>query len=88
MIDSGRIKAESVRVVWQSDPLPNDALAVARDLPRELAERAREAVLKISSAHALEIMPKRYTGFVGATHDCYRLIKNAGLALGKLKKSA
>jgi phosphonate transport system substrate-binding protein len=32
-------------------------------------------------------MPKRYTGWVAATHESYALIENAGLALGRLKRA-
>lgn len=87
MIDSGRIKADSTRVVWSSDPLPNDAIAVARHLPPERVAAARKAMLAISTASAVDLLPKRYTGFVSATHESYRLIETAGLALGRLKKS-
>jgi phosphonate transport system substrate-binding protein len=86
MIDSGRIKAESSRVLWSSDPLPNDALAVSKDVPRATAEAIRRAVLAITPALATEVMPKRYTGWVEATHASYRLIEDAGHALGKLRR--
>jgi phosphonate transport system substrate-binding protein len=85
MIDAGRIRAEATRVVWQSEPLPNDAIAVARDFPADLAAAAQRSMLAITPQAALDIMPKRYTGFVAATHDSYALIEKAGLALGRLK---
>ena len=87
MIDSGRIKPGSTQVVWESDALPNDALAVARTLPAEQADAAQRAMLKITKDLAVDVMPKRYTGWVAATHDSYRLIENAGLALGRLKRA-
>lgn len=87
MIDSGRIKADSTRVVWTSDPLPNDAIAVSKDLPPEMVAAAQKAMLAITNASAVDLLPKRYTGFVPATHESYRLIENAGLTLGKLKKA-
>lgn len=87
MIDSGRIKPESTRVVWTSDPLPNDAIAVARHMPPEFTAAAQRAMLAISGASAADLLPRRYTGFVPATHDSYRLIENAGLTLGRLKKA-
>ena len=87
MIDSGRIKPDSNRVVWESDPLPNDALAVSRSLPAEQVAAARSAVLAITREMAVDVMPKRYTGWVPATHESYRLIENAGHALGRLKRA-
>jgi phosphonate transport system substrate-binding protein len=34
---------------------------------------------------AATVLPKRYTGFVAATHESYALIERAGQALGRLK---
>lgn len=87
MIASGRIKPESTRVVWTSDPLPNDAIAVSRALPKELADAAARAMLRITSDEAKALLPPRYTGFVAATHGSYRMIEDAGHALGRLKKA-
>jgi phosphonate transport system substrate-binding protein len=87
MIDSGRIRADASRVVWTSDPLPNDALAVARDFPPADAQRLQQALTALTAAQALPVMPKRYTGWVAATHESYRLIEDAGLALGRLKRT-
>lgn len=86
MIDAGRIKPEATRVVWTSDPLPNDALAVSREMPAATAETIRRAVVAITPQQALEVMPKRYTGWVAATHASYKLIEDAGRALGRLKR--
>jgi len=86
MITAGRIKPDSNRVVWTSDPLPNDALAVARDFPAELAERAQKAMLAISTSMAATVLPPRYTGFVPATHASYAMIGRAGVLLGRVKK--
>jgi phosphonate transport system substrate-binding protein len=85
MIDSGRIRPDSTRVVWQSQPLPNDAIAVAKDLPVELVNAAQQALAAIRPQDAIDLLPKRYTGFVTATHESYQLIERAGLALGRLK---
>jgi len=87
MMDAGRLRPEATRVAWQSDPLPNDALAVRRDLPREQVEALRRAVLGLTAAQAADVMPRRYTGWVAATHDSYGLIERAGWALGRLKRA-
>lgn len=86
MIDSGRLKPGDTQIVWTSDPLPNDALAVAKDLPPATAEALRKAVVAITPQQAVAVMPKRYTGWVPATHSSYKLIEDAGLALGKLRR--
>lgn len=87
MIDSGRVKAQATRVVWESDALPNDALAVAASLSAEVGAAIERTVLAITAQQALDIMPKRYTGWIAATHDSYRLIEDAGFALGRLKRA-
>jgi phosphonate transport system substrate-binding protein len=87
MIDSGRVRPDATRVVWESDPLPNDALAVSRSMPAEQVAAAQRAVAAITKDTALDVMPKRYTGWVAATHESYRLIENAGHALGRLKRA-
>lgn len=85
MIGKGLVNKDQVRVVWQSDPLPNDALVVRKGLDPALAEKIRSAVLAIDEAKAKEIMPPRYTGWVTATHANYKLIEDAGRALGRIK---
>ena len=81
MIDAGRIKPSDVKVVWTSDPLPNDALAVRQDLDPALKSAILKAALAITPAMAAEIMPKNYTGWEAATPDSYAMIEAAGRSL-------
>lgn len=83
MIASGRVRAEQVRVVWESAPLPNDALAVRRDLDGATRDALREAAI----AATAEVLPPRYTGWVEATTETYAPIEAAGRALGRLRTS-
>ncbi len=85
MIAKGVVRPEQVKIVWQSEPLPNDALVVRKGLDPAIAERIRAAVLDITEEQARTIMPPRYTGWVPATHDSYRMIDEAGVALGRIK---
>jgi phosphonate transport system substrate-binding protein len=84
MIAAGRVREGQVRVVWRSDPLPNDALAVRRDLDPGLKAAIAEAALAIAGADAARIMPPNYTGWVPATAETYAPIAAAGRALGRL----
>ncbi len=84
MIAGGRVREGQVRVVWRSDPLPNDALAVRRDLDPGLRSAIAQAVLAITEADAARIMPPNYTGWVAATAETYAPIEAAGRALGRL----
>ncbi|MCC7425679.1 MAG: phosphate/phosphite/phosphonate ABC transporter substrate-binding protein [Alphaproteobacteria bacterium] len=85
MIAAGRVRRDQMQVVWRSDPLPNDALAVRRDLDPAQARRISEAVLAIDESAAGRIMPANYTGWVAATPQTYALIEDAGRALGRLR---
>jgi phosphonate transport system substrate-binding protein len=84
MIAGGRVREGQVRVVWRSDPLPNDALAVRGDLDPGLKAALAQAALAISEADAARIMPPNYTGWVAATAETYAPIEAAGRALGRL----
>jgi phosphonate transport system substrate-binding protein len=84
MIAKGVVKPDQVKVVWRSEPLPNDALAVRQGLDPALVARLREAALAIDETAAKTVMPANYTGWVAATPETYALIEKAGRALGKL----
>ena len=84
MIAAGRVTPERVKVVWQSDPLPNDALAVRADLDPALKAKLREAAIGIDAAAATQVMPANYTGWIDAQPDSYAMIEAAGRALGRI----
>jgi len=86
MIEGGRLPPAATEVVWQSDPLPNDAIAVRRGFDSALAARIQGILLGITEAEAKTILPNHYTGFVAATHASYKMIEDAGMAVGRIKK--
>jgi phosphonate transport system substrate-binding protein len=88
MVERGAVKAEDLKIVWTSDPLPNDPLVVRDGLDPALTARLQEAALGISETDAETIMPKHYTGWVKADHGSYKLIEDAGIAVGKIKPKA
>ncbi len=88
MIERGLINREAVKVVWTSEPLPNDPIVVRKDLDPSIVKNLREALLAITEEQAKSIMPPHYTGWVPATHATYKLIEDAGTAVGKLKPKA
>ena len=85
IIDRGAIKADQVKVVWRSEPLPNDPIVVRADFDPALTKQVQAIVLAITEEQALTLMPKNYTGWVPATHANYKLIEDAGIAVGRLK---
>jgi len=84
MTAKGAIRPEQVKIVWTSDPLPNDALAVRPGLEPALTERLRAAVLSIDDGTAGQVMPPNYTGWVPSSAETYAPIEQAGRALGRL----
>lgn len=85
MIAASRVPADATNIVWQSDPLPNDAIALPAGAPRERAQQVQRILTAISAEAAKTLLPPRYTGFVAATHDSYAAIEQAGLAVGKIR---
>lgn len=86
MIAAGRVKPESNKIVWTSDPLPNDAIALPADAPGDLMAKVQKILTAITVEQAKTLLPSRYTGFVAATHTSYAMIENAGIVVGKIKK--
>jgi len=86
MIESGRLDKTATEIVWQSDPLPNDAIAVRRGFDPALAQRIQHMVVGISEGEAKSLLPNHYTGFVVATHASYKMIEDAGTLVGRIKK--
>jgi phosphonate transport system substrate-binding protein len=88
MIEQGLIKAERSRVIWQSAPLPNDAVAVSEGLFKDKAFVATLQAALLEVGHLLtrqpQLLPSHYTGFVKADNTFYKPIRDAGLATGKL----
>jgi phosphonate transport system substrate-binding protein len=86
MIEGGKLEKNATEVVWTSEPLPNDAIAVPRDFDPALADRIQKLLVGVTDAQAKTILPNHYTGFVAATHENYRMIEDAGVLVGRLKK--
>ena len=78
-VERGTIKPDQIKIVWKSDPLPNDPLVVRKDLDPALVAKVQQIVLEITDEQAKSLLPKNYTGWVKATHDNYKLIEDAGI---------
>lgn len=85
MIASGRVRPEQAQIVWRSEPLPNDALAVRHDLDAATKAALAQAALAITPENAPRIMPANYTGWVPANHATYAQIEAAGRTLNRLR---
>jgi len=84
MIENGAISPQATKIVWTSDDLPNDAIAVRAGLDPAMAKKIQEILVGITDEQAA-ILPKHYTGFIASSHADYKLIEDAGVAVGALK---
>ncbi|MBC7501593.1 MAG: phosphate/phosphite/phosphonate ABC transporter substrate-binding protein [Herminiimonas sp.] len=89
MIESGLIKADRSKIIWQSAPLPNDAVAVSARLAQDKAFVAKLQAALAQTGPMLQanpsLLPPHYTGFVSQDNRFYKPIRDAGLATGKLQ---
>jgi len=85
MIERRLIEKDAVKVIWTSDPLPNDALVVRKGFDPALTTKVRQAALSITEDQAKTLMPLHYTGWIAATHGSYKMIEDAGSAVGIIK---
>jgi len=88
MIAQGLIKAERSQIIWQSAPLPNDAVALSATLFKDkaLVNRLQAALVEVGGLleKQPQLLPPHYTGFVKSDDSFYKPIRDAGLATGKL----
>ena len=88
MIEQGLIKESESKIIWTSDPLPNDAFAVSAALANDSGfvaklKNALEGVGEELKKNP-KLLPPHYTGFVSKDNAFYKPIRDAGLATGKL----
>lgn len=86
MIESGRVKPDSNKIIWTSAPLPNDAIALPKNASKELVAQVQKILTDITVEQAKTLLPNHYTGFVANTHAGYKAIEDAGVAVGRIKK--
>ncbi|HLL11535.1 MAG TPA: phosphate/phosphite/phosphonate ABC transporter substrate-binding protein [Rubrivivax sp.] len=88
MIEQGLIKSDRSKIIWQSAPLPNDAVAVSSALFKDKAfvQRLQAALAEVGGLLQQQpnLLPANYTGFVSTDNSFYKPIRDAGLATGKL----
>jgi phosphonate transport system substrate-binding protein len=88
MIESGKVKAGSNKIIWTSAPLPNDAIVLPATASKELSAHVQAILTAITVEQAKTLLPPHYTGFVASNHGAYDTIEKAGIAVGKIKPRA
>ena len=85
MLRNGQLKPDANRIVWESEPLPNEPVVVRRGFDPQLASRLQVAMASIPESRAQEMLPWPYTGFVPTTHEPYAKLEKMGREVGVLK---
>ena len=85
MIAEGRIQADEIKIIWQSEPLPNDPIVVRGNFPEAYKKQLQQKLVNLTPAEATALLPENYTGFVASDGSNYQPIEAAGLALEVLE---
>ncbi len=85
LTSKGRIDQSKIKIIWQSEPLPNDPIAVRGGLPEDIKTKLQQALTNLSPEQAKTLLPENYTGFVSSNGSNYTPIQVAGKSVGKLK---
>jgi phosphonate transport system substrate-binding protein len=85
LASTGRIDKSKLKIIWQSEPLPNDPIAVRGGFPEDIKAKLQQALVNFSPEQAKKFLPENYTGFVTSDGSNYAPIQAAGKSVGKLK---
>lgn len=85
LTSEGRIDKSKLKIIWQSNPLPNDPIAVRGGLPDQVKTQLQTALVNLPPEQAKTLLPENYTGFVASDGSNYEPIEAAGKLVGKLK---
>lgn len=84
-----RINKDDLKIIWQSNPLPNDPIAIRGGLPEDIKTKLQEALVNLSTEEAAQgLLPENYTGFVASDGSNYEPIQAAGKLVGKLDEAS
>ncbi|CAA9565742.1 ABC transporter, substrate-binding protein (cluster 12, methionine/phosphonates) [uncultured Synechococcales cyanobacterium] len=85
LVSEGRIDQSKLKIIWQSNPLPNDAIAVRGGLPDAIKTKVQTVLVNFSPEQAKKLLPQNYTGFVKSDGSNYAPIEAAGRSVGTVK---
>jgi phosphonate transport system substrate-binding protein len=85
LASTGRIDRDKIKMIWQSEPLPNDPIAVRGGLSEAVKQGLQSALVDLSPEEAETLLPPNYTGFVASDGSNYQPIQEAGQLVGKLQ---
>src|SRR4028119_1385220 len=85
LTETGKIDKSKIKIIWQSQPLPNDPIAIRGGLPEDIKTKLQQSLVNLSPEQAKQFLPENYTGFVSSDGSNYAPIQAAGKSVGKLK---
>jgi len=85
LASTGRIDRDQIKMIWQSEPLPNDPIAIRGGLSEEVKQGLQSALVDLSPEESETLLPPNYTGFVASDGSNYQPIEEAGQLVGQLQ---
>ena len=85
LTETGKIDKSKIKIIWQSQPLPNDPIAIRGGLPEDIKTKLQQSLVNLSPEQVKQFLPKNYTGFVTSDGSNYAPIQAAAKSVGKLK---
>ncbi len=85
LTDTGKLDRSQIKIIWTSDPLPNDPIVVRGGFPDNLKAKIQKLLVDMTPEQAETLLPKNYIGFVASDGSNYAPIESAGKLVGKLK---
>jgi phosphonate transport system substrate-binding protein len=85
LASTGKIDRSEIKIIWQSERLPNDPIAIRGGLPEKVKTGLRQAATNLSTEEAKDLLPENYTGFAASDGSNYKPIRQAGKLVGKLQ---
>ena len=85
-INAGRVSKDDVKIIFASDPIPSEPMALRRDLPAELKEKVKNFILSYdNAAYYKGVMGAEDKRFVECSIEDYKGIIDLNKALSSSK---
>lgn len=85
-INAGRVSKDDVKIIFASDPIPSEPMALRRDLPAEVKEKVKNFILSYdNAAYYKGVMGAEDKRFVECSIEDYKGIIDLNKALSSSK---
>ena len=76
MLERDVLKEEDIRIIWQSDLIPNPVIAIRSDVPQQMKDDLRDLFLNMKEDNPevfAEVARGESAGYVEVDHDVYEI---------------